>query len=102
MNETPSPLRLSSEIKKFFKEEFNLTVSCHKGLSKNPFYRVNAGHYGDNSPKFPLNVRISMLKAIYGEKDFIQNGNAGNIMPHSMAFKQSEWQTFKTEYLLSK
>jgi len=96
MNETPAPVRLSSEIKKFFKEEFDLIVSCTKGLSKNPFYRVWTGHRGDDTPKFPLTVRIGMLRAIYGEKDFIQNGSAGNIEPHSMAFKKSEWQTFKT------
>ena len=94
--------RLTTEIKQFFKTEFNLTVSAHKGLSKNPFYRVNAGHYQDGTPKFPLEVRIGLLRAIYGEKEWIQSGAAGNIMPHSMAFHEKEWHAFKAEYLNSK
>ena len=97
---TPAAPRLTTEIKQFFKTEFNLTVSAYKGVSKNPFYSVRLDYKGKD--EFPFNVRLGLLRAIYGDKEFIQRGSAGNIDLYSMAFHAKEWQEFKTEYFNSK
>lgn len=91
--------RLTTEIKQFFNQEFNLTVRATKGLSKNPFYRV---FLPNENMEFPLNIRVMLLNAIYGEKEWTQRGNAGNIMPRSLAFKTNDWNKFKELYNQSK
>jgi len=96
---TPSP-RLTTEIKQFFLNECNLTVRASKGVSKNPFYSVRLEYRGKD--EFPFNVRLGLLRAIYGEKEFIQRGSAGNIDLYSLAFHEKEWHAFKTEYFNTK
>ena len=105
MNATPSCL--TTEIKQFFKQEFNLTVCATKGLSKHPFYRVlglsiNPFYRvfipGENKDTFPLNIRVMLLNAIYGDKEWTQSGNAGNIMPRYLSFERNDWNKFKELY----
>jgi hypothetical protein len=80
----------STEIKKIFKEKFNLSVRVHKGVSKNPYITANLGY--DNPVKFPLEFRQKCLRVIYGEDcKFAENGNAGNVAPHMISMHAHEW-----------
>ena len=43
--------------------------------------------------EFPLNLRKALLLAIYGQNcNFAEQGNAGNIRSHSLAFTAANWQ----------
>jgi len=93
--------RLTTEIKQFFQKECNLVTLCQKGNSKNPFYRVytRLNTESKSFPTFPKEIRVCMLLAISGEKEWIHSVSAGNISSHSMAFHESEWNEFKKQWI---
>lgn len=87
----------AADFKKFFKNNYNIPVRVR--TSK---HYINAWIEPDNweeynkslkyNHEFPLELRRKLLVTIYGPVEWAGKGNAGNIRPHSLAFKLDEWE----------
>lgn len=87
----------SSDIKSYFKK-IGIPVRVRTVACKNPFFQVWIETIKTDSGfvykhEFPLDLRQSLLKVVYGENcDFAAGGSAGNIRPYSLSFTIQEWQ----------
>lgn len=86
----------SSDIKSYFKK-IGIPVRVRTVACKRPFFQVWIESAEQNrmvfNHEFPLDLRQSLLKVVYGENcEFAAGGSAGNIRPYSLSFTIQEWQ----------
>ena len=90
----------SSEIKQYFKK-LGIPVRVRTVACKHPFAQIwiesekTAGFGGPIIYKyeFPLELRVKLLKIIYGENfEWCERGNAGNVRPNSISVNENEWR----------
>lgn len=100
----------ATEIKRFFKERYDIKVGVHTVPVKRPFLQLRPIQPSDDfdydkGVRFSSELRLNALKAIYPswtEAQYAEiynkaNGDVsyGNIMRYSISFNLQEWERFK-------
>lgn len=47
---------------------------------------------------FPLDLRVEALRLIYGDKEWVTKGDAGNVRPHMIALRPIEWDQLTVKF----
>ena len=101
-------MKTAHELKRFFKENFGITVKANTGTAKSKWQHVYIscdhtealhGKLTYSSQPFPEDFRKLCIKVVYPTSESLQSqSSVGNITAYGISLVASQWETVISEW----